>query len=153
MSLQNFSKHYGGEESFLEILAHLFHLPKVIDKEIWFQAFNESFPEKVNPSIQSFDGMLDFIQRHKNNLSELYLRGVGEAGLPPTSLYQMSPAEIDLAYMGYLKRQELQANLALLVQRKAKDKEAQLFNLLGGEGYSIITPEEKEQQLADLGLK
>ena len=85
--------------------------------------------------------------------NDLYIKGVGEMRLPPDLFYFMTPAEIDLAYQGYLKQQELQANLMLLTLRKSKDKEAKLFNLLGGEGYSIITPNEREQQLKALGLK
>lgn len=151
MRLQKFSKEYSDRE-FIEQLSSLFGISELIRKEDWLEAFNQSFSPDVNPKVNSFVEMIDYVQKEQD-FSSLYSSGVGEMGLPPDVFYFMTPAEIDLAYQGYLKKQELQANLTILALRKARDKEAKLFNLLGGEGYSVISSIEREQQLKALGLK
>ena len=44
-------------------------------------------------------------------IEELYTKAVGEVGITPNDFYTMSPGEIDLAYEGYLRRKEIEANL------------------------------------------
>jgi hypothetical protein len=47
-------------------------------------------------------------------IEELYIKAIGEMGIALQDFYQMTPKEIDLAYEGYLRRKELEANLTKL---------------------------------------
>jgi len=42
---------------------------------------------------------------------DLYSKAVGELGISPDIALLMEPDEIELAYIGYLRRQEMTANL------------------------------------------
>ena len=64
----------------------------------------------------------------------------------------MAPAEIDLGYCGYLKREELIANCNLIAIRKSKDSKADLISLLGGNGYNHISETERKEVLNTLNL-
>ena len=44
-------------------------------------------------------------------IQELYRKAVGEVGIAPSDLYNMTPEEIEWAYEGYLRRKETEANL------------------------------------------
>ena len=84
-----------------------------------------------------------------NRLLELL---VGQVGVDIKSFNSMTPAEIDLVYRGYLKRKELEADCILLALRKAKDKKATKFTLLGGNGYNYISDAEREEILKTLNI-
>lgn len=84
---------------------------------------------------------------------DLFEKGVGEIRLSLQEFNSMTPAEIDLAYRGYLKRKELEANCVLVAIRKSKDNKASLISLLGGEGYQYISETERKDVLESLNIK
>lgn len=89
----------------------------------------------------------------KEVYKKLFIKGVGEIGLSLNDFNSMAPAEIDLAYWGYLKRKELEANCSLIALRKAKDNKATLFSLLGGQEYNYISETERKEILNSLNIK
>lgn len=86
-------------------------------------------------------------------IEELYKKAVGEIGIAPHLFFKMSPHEIDLAYEGYLKKQELQANGNLIALRKSKDSKATLINMVGGEGYSKSTMAKRRETFDALRIE
>jgi hypothetical protein len=64
----------------------------------------------------------------------------------------MTEEEITLAYEGYMKRQELTANLMLLALRKASNRAWSEIRLLEDKGYSIGTEEERLAVFANLKI-
>lgn len=68
-----------------------------------------------------FEQVISFLSM---DLRDLYRRAVGEIGISPASFFQMSIEEIELAYEGYLRRQELSANMmkAAVLQALSGDK-------------------------------
>lgn len=85
--------------------------------------------------------------------NELYSKGIGEIGLEVQEFNSMTPAEIDLAYYGYLKRKELEANCNLIALRKSKDNKATLISLLGGDGYNYISEAQRKEVLKSLEIE
>lgn len=84
-----------------------------------------------------------------NRLFELL---VGQVGIDINSFNSMTLAEIDAVYRGFLRRKELEANCMLLAIRKSKDENAELFSLLGGNGYNYVSDTEREEILKTLSI-
>lgn len=76
-------------------------------------------------------------------VEELYTKAVGEIGITPTDFYTMTPAEIDLAYEGYLRRKELEANLTKIAIISQADSE--LIRLTKDLTYEVGSKEERQK--------
>lgn len=85
-------------------------------------------------------------------INSLYCSAVGEIGISPEAVWSMTEEEITLAYEGYMKRQELTANLMLLALRKASNGAWSEIRLLEDKGYSIGTEEERLAVFANLKI-
>ena len=78
-------------------------------------------------------------------VAELYTKAVGEIGITPTDFYTMTPHEIDLAYEGYLRRKETEANLTKTAILTSQDGE--LIRLTEDKGYTIGNKAEREENI------
>lgn len=85
-------------------------------------------------------------------INDLYLQAVGEIGISPNDVWSMTEEEIDLAYEGYAHRQELTANLMLLVLKKAKHNAWDNIELVEDKGYRVGTDKERLEVFANLGI-
>lgn len=85
-------------------------------------------------------------------INDLYLQAVGEIGISPNDAWSMTEEEIDLAYEGYIHKQELQANLVLLALHKAQNKSWSNIKILEDRGYSIGAEEERKKVFSNLGI-
>lgn len=85
-------------------------------------------------------------------VKELYSWAVGEIGISPADAWAMTEEEIDLAYEGYAHRQELTANLMLLVLKKAKHNAWDNIELVEDKGYRVGTDKERLEVFANLGI-
>lgn len=85
-------------------------------------------------------------------IKDLYEQAVGETGIDPNTVWSMTEEEIDLAYKGYIYRQELSANLMLISLHKAKLNSWSKIKLLEDRGYSIGTEKERQQIFTNLGI-
>lgn len=86
-------------------------------------------------------------------IAEWFKKGIGEMGLPLSDFYCLTPYELDLAYEGYLRRMELQANLAQLSFLKALNKDSDPIQIVEEQGISIGTLKERAETLSHLGIK
>ena len=86
-------------------------------------------------------------------INDLYLDAVGEIGISPNEVWSMTEEEINLAYEGYVHRQEFQANLMLLALHKAQDKSWKNIQILEDRGYSIGSEEERREVFSNLGIE
>lgn len=86
-------------------------------------------------------------------INDLYLQAVGEVGVSPNDVWSMTEEEIDLAYEGYIHKQELSANLILLVLHKAQNKSWNNIQLLEDRGYSVGTEAERLEVFSNLGIE
>ena len=86
-------------------------------------------------------------------INDLYSCAVGEIGINPNDVWFMTEEEIELAYEGYIHRQEMQANLILLALHKAQNQSWTNIKILEDRGYSIGTEEERKKVFSNLGIE
>ena len=86
-------------------------------------------------------------------VQELYTKAVGEVGIAPTDFYTMTVEEIDLAYEGYLRRQETTANLTKLAVAEALNNNTDLIRLTEDKGYNVGSEEERQETFKKLGIE
>ena len=86
-------------------------------------------------------------------IEDWYKKGIGEIGLSLTDFYCLTPYELDLAYEGYLRRMELQANLTRLSIIKAQGNDAQPIKIIKEKGYSLGSLKERAEVFERLNLK
>ena len=92
-------------------------------------------------------------QPSNEKIKDLFQQAVGEIGISPTEAWSMTEEEIDLAYEGYIHKQELQANLVLLALHKAQNKSWSNIQILEDRGYSIGTEKERLEVFSNLGIE
>lgn len=105
---------------------------------------------QANPHVCSYINNLNLPTPEQ--IDELYKQAVGEIGVSPSDFWSMSEREIDLAYEGYMRRQELSANLTLLALHKAQNKSWDSITLLEDKGYTVGTEQEREKVFSSLGI-
>lgn len=86
-------------------------------------------------------------------IEEWYKKGIGEIGLSLSDFYCLTPYELDLAYEGYLRRMELQANLTQLSILRAHSSEIKPIKIIQERDYSLGSLEEREKTFKLLGIK
>ena len=103
--------------------------------------------EEIDEIIQECDiSKIDITTLHllsMYEIEELYTKAVGEIGIAPNDFYSMSPDEITLAYEGYLRRKETEANLIKLAVISSDDES--LIRLTEDKGYSIGNQTERDE--------
>lgn len=106
--------------------------------DITFQEIDEIIKEC---DLSIFDIKVNLLSLYE--VEELYTKAVGEIGIAPTDFYSMSPDEIDLAYEGYLRRKETEANLTKMAIITSQNDE--LIRLTEDKGYSIGNEKERKE--------
>lgn len=86
-------------------------------------------------------------------IEEWYKKGIGEIGLSLSTFYSLTPYELDLAYEGYMRRMELQANLTQLSMLNANNGTTKPIKIVQDKGYSLGSLKEREQVFKALHLK
>lgn len=86
------------------------------------------------------------------SLNGLYSQAVGEMGIAPSQFWQMTAEEVELAYEGYLRRQELTANLTKLAFIEALGGNTTPISLVGNKGYTIGSSQERAETFKQLGV-
>lgn len=76
-------------------------------------------------------------------VEELYTKAVGEIGITPNDFYSMTPGEINIAYEGYLRRKETEANLTKMAIITSQNDE--LIRLTEDKGYVVGNKTEREE--------
>lgn len=92
-------------------------------------------------------------QPTNEKIKDLYSCAIGEIGINPNDAWSMTEEEIDLAYEGYVRRQEMQANLFLFALHKAQKQSWDNIHILEDKGYSIGTEEERKKVFSNLGIE
>lgn len=113
---------------------------------ITFQEIDEIIEEC---DLSKFDINKDILSIYE--VEELYTKAVGEIGITPTDFYTMTPHEIDLAYEGYLRRKETEANLTKMAIITSQDNE--LIRLTEDKGYFVGSKAEREEVFRLLNIK
>lgn len=114
--------------------------------DITFQEIQEIIEECDLSSLHQPANFLSL-----NQVQELYTKAVGEIGIAPSDAYAMTPDEINLAYEGYLRRKETEANLVKLAIASQGSEE--LIRLTEDKGYQIGDLQERNKFFAALGIK
>lgn len=113
---------------------------------ITFQEIDEIIKEC---DLSKFDINQDILSIYE--VEELYTKAVGEIGITPTDFYTMTPHEIDLAYEGYLRRKETEANLTKMAIITSQDNE--LIRLTEDKGYFVGSKAEREEVFRLLNIE
>jgi hypothetical protein len=74
-------------------------------------------------------------------------------GITPNDFYSMTPGEIDLAYEGYLRKKETEANLIKVAIVEALANNTELIRLTEDKGYSVGNERERQQVFEKLGIE
>lgn len=82
----------------------------------------------------------------------LYIKAVGEIGIAPDIFFKMTPKEIELAYEGYLRRQETTANLTKIAVLEALNNNQDLIRIIEDKGYIIGNEEERNRMFKELNI-
>lgn len=93
---------------------------------------------------------LDFPSSER--ISELYKKSVGEMGISPTDFFNMTEDEVENAYIGYLRRQELTANLTLLALKKAVANDDNPIKITEEKNYEIGSVKEHDQTFRNFNV-
>lgn len=84
-------------------------------------------------------------------IEEWYKKGIGEMSLPITTFYCLTPHELDIVYEGYLRRQELLANLIQLsILQTQNPKPIKIFEESNVHTGSL---KEREETFLKLGIQ
>ena len=113
---------------------------------ITFQEFDEIIKECDQSKLDISPTILSIFE-----VEELYTQAVGEMGITPNDFYSMSPGEIELAYEGYLRRKETEANLTKMAIITSQDDE--LIRLTEDKGYSVGSKAEREEVFRLLNIE
>lgn len=156
--LKDFLYKIEDEES---LYRQLFYLG-IQNKQDWAQLYRACpNPKKLILLSLNFsfnlDGSFEDVRNHilqmdLSKLERLYSILVGEVGVLPSEFYQMTPHEADLAYEGFLKRKELEANCMMLAIREALKSQASPIVLLDDLGYHKSSLEEREKTFNNLKI-
>lgn len=85
-------------------------------------------------------------------IEELYTRIVGEMGIAPSDFYQMTLQDINIAYRGFKRRKEIDANLFLYALKQRNNQSADI-RLIEDKGYKIGSLKERAQTFQQLKIK
>lgn len=85
-------------------------------------------------------------------IKDLFQQAVGEMGISPEDAWIMTEQEIELAYEGYVHRQELTLNLMILALHRAEQKSWGVIELLENRGYTIGTEQERARVFKNLNI-
>ena len=123
----------------------LANYPEIQMAEVFKFPLDESFMKSINEIFSA--SMLPSPQ----TIEEWFKRGIGEMGLPLSTFYCLTPLELDLAYDGYLRRQELTANLVQLSILQSQDPKP--IKISEESDTHIGSLEERKQTFLNLGLQ
>lgn len=101
---------------------------------------------------QSAISLTPLLEQAPFSLQGLYSQAVGEMGIAPSQFWQMTAEEVELAYEGYLRRQELTANLTKLAFIEALGGNTTPISLVGNKGYTIGDSQERAETFKQLGV-
>lgn len=86
-------------------------------------------------------------------LEELYMKAVGEIGIQPSEFYHMTVADIELAYEGYLRKKEIEANLQVTSINWAKSQSPELIRITEEREYEIGSLKERNEVFKNLKIE
>ena len=87
------------------------------------------------------------------DVMDLYSKAVGELGISPDIALLMEPDEIELAYIGYLRRQEMTANLNKLAMLQALNGDKEPIKIVDKLDYTFGSIEEREKTFTELEIE
>lgn len=114
--------------------------------DITFLEVREIIKECDLSSFNPPSNLLSFYE-----IEELYKQAVGEIGMAPLDFYSSTPEEIAVAYEGYLRRKETEANLTKLALLSNEDGE--LIRLTEDCGYTIGNLSERNKLFKKLNIR
>lgn len=106
--------------------------------------------QQENEDASLFEG--DFSSLYSIDVRDLYEKIVGEVGIDPATFLSMDYEECELAYNGYLARQEMSANLMIQALNKALDQDYSPIQLLEQDEYSVGNEQERDIVFDRLGI-
>ena len=96
------------------------------------------------------DFVKPFIFLSPYEIAGLYTKAIGEIGMTLADFYASTPDEIDLAYEGYLRRKETEANLTKLAIISSNDDN--LIRLTEDTGYVVGSVIERNEMFEKLNI-
>ena len=135
---------YNDEDVFIAALITLHSISTTKAKELYQQTLGKKFC--CMPYL--FEQVFSFLG---TDVRDLYSKAVGEIGISPAVCLQMTPDEIELAYKGYLRKKELEANLYKLAMVEAIGGDHSKIQILEPDEYRQGTQLEREHTFERLG--
>ena len=125
-------------------------------EQIIIETFESSFFKSPLSNNQSpFNSLLEYLSDSKlsNEIDQLYKKAVGEMQISSTSFWDMTPKEIQLAYLGYVTHMELVTNCILAAAKKSQTSDDSLISLLQNQEYRLADLKEREKTFKVLNIK
>lgn len=91
-------------------------------------------------------------------MEELYSKAVGALGISPLFFYDMTFAEVMLAYKGYLEKMQMTGNMMLMAVRQWNAKKVKPFEFIednevkSDKGWQMSTIEKRNEVFSALGV-
>lgn len=124
----------------------------IIGEQPWFP-HQEVLEIKLDSALRNRIKAIKIEIPSQKTIEEWYRRGIGEIGLSLSTFYCLTPYELDLAYEGYLRRAELNANLSKLVAIQTQNKDYELLKIVPEKECSLGSLEERERVFKYLGIQ
>lgn len=106
---------------------------------------------KQNLSKEQIDFILNFSIVSPYELAEAYSK-CGEIGISPSEFFLLTPEEADELYEGFLRRKELEGNIALIAINQSKNNPSELIEFFEQKDYEVGSIEEREHTFKTLGI-
>lgn len=125
-------------------------------EQIIIETFESSFfKNPLSNNHSPFNSLLEYLSDSKlsNEIDQLYKKAVGEMQISSTSFWNMTPKEIQLAYLGYVTHMELVTNCILAAAKKSQTSDDSLISLLQNQEYRLADLKEREKTFKVLNIK
>lgn len=106
---------------------------------------------KQNLSKEQIDSILNFSIVSPYELAEAYSK-CGEIGISPSEFFLLTPEEADELYEGFLRRKQLEGNIALIAINQSKNNPSELIEFFEQKDYEMGSIEEREHTFKTLGI-
>lgn len=111
--------------------------------------------ETMEPETRK--SLLEYINQNYSpfsqlEMAELYSQAVGQVGVQPCCFYQMTREEVNLAYEGFIRRKQLEANLGVLAINTSKGN-YEPIRIIDDKEYEIGNLKERQETFQALGIE
>lgn len=161
IALKNFSKIDRGIETELLLFSSL--NVRAVDlqplssfqlENLFIDCFKDAFDIDKTKDIHTVEDVLQFMKQIdiKQEQEKLFGIAVGEIRISPKDFYYLTPKEIEIAYKGFIEKQELETNCTIAALRRARSNNSDLLFFNDNSEYSEASRQERLSTFSALDI-